>query len=880
MPGSEVNVSISSNNHEIEKIFLDLKPSQEIKFVKDSHSSYPYSIFLIDIQKDLTNISQSLINTYSLCREKGIKLAVIILHGDSIDIEKNHYFQKMLDDLGKSNPLHRLIITKDIYQHVVSTPVTPFDDFLHHAITTKTIVISRKGENLYFPIDIADFVNALIKTLFLSNTSGESFWILGDPIKDLELAYLLKKNISSLIQDEPEINATEQDDPKSTTLLSTGNKSRGELNWQPEEEIVDNLKQITARYLDNPTTETVEGKKPNPVHQFLTWVYRPRPKKENQLPTLKKIGKKLAGILFSALIIGGVACILATIFSLQQLNNSIKQALNGNLNQSVSSLNNSIQYKEIGESLFTPIVPLANLISPKGTEKIFNLYSLISYTTTSLENLHQTYVMAENLLLSLNSPENKTNYSDLSLALHSNLSQVYENINQISFLSSGNRLPGFIDKIITNSPEFKNLKNLEEQVAQCIKVTDIIPAVFSPDKAKTILVILQNNHSLQPTGGDIDYFLLLTLDQGKLISKKYLTLAEVQKLYLDSLVIAKKNSRFATPPAPTFQDITQNPDFPLVASGISAFITKTLKISPDFVIATSNSLIEQLLTEEKSSILVQYQENFIKPNGAESYRELVDQYLERLFNQDISLPVLGRTLAKTIGDNQILIWAEDKTTERLLASQSYSGVISPHPCNAGIVSIDKCIAQTTYLSESMSITPSTRINPWSSRALSHTIKISSPTIEHEYRLTYKKSETSTVTSPINIIYHLYLPSPSTINQLLLNDLPTSIKFAETVKDGSFDYYKIPLVLQPDQDAVISLKATTLVENFTSPFSYSVTEYRQPGTQDPGINLKIIYPQNLRPLVVTSQFSSQPSEMQVTLPPHTSSFGFTLGNNME
>jgi len=176
MPDRDTQISFYSNNSDIEKIFLDQELHLEVKFVKSNKEHTPYRIFLIDVKKDLTHISQNLIDTYNLCRENNSKLAVVVLHGQAIDIEKNHYFQKMLDDLGKDKPLHRLIFTKDIYQQIVSTPATTLDVYFHDAVTTHKISISQKGENLIFPLSINDFIRGMIKTLFLSGTSGKIFW--------------------------------------------------------------------------------------------------------------------------------------------------------------------------------------------------------------------------------------------------------------------------------------------------------------------------------------------------------------------------------------------------------------------------------------------------------------------------------------------------------------------------------------------------------------------------------------------------------------------------------------------------------------------------------------------------------------------------------
>ncbi len=881
MSKGEVLVAISSNNPEIESIFQTHIEHPEIKFVDKKHDHAPYQIFFIDLNKELNFISQNLIETYGKCRENDCKLVVVLLHTNQIDIEKNHYFQKMLEDLGKSNPLHRIVFTRDVYQGFTSKPATPLDEYLHIAITTEKINISRKGENLYFPVSFIDFNNALMKTLFLANTSGKSFWILGDAIHDLELSYLLKKYISGQNQNEPEINAIEDDNLKANSLLSAGNKSRGELNWNPESELVADLKNIVSLYSDNPTTPEIKHQKLNILHRLLLWIYKPKPKKESKLPTLGKIIKKIIISIVAIYFVLICVFVIATALALIKLETSMNQALKGNLQLSVESLNNSNKAKEIGDSVFVYLTPVSNIISSKYTEKIFNLYSFISYTSTSLGNLHQTYVMSENFLLSLNNPNANIKYGDLSLALHSNLSQIYENLNQISFLSSGGKLPEFIEKKIKNNPEFKNLDTLEEQIAQYIKVTDIIPAVFSEKGVKNLLILLQNSHSLQPSGGSVDYYLLLTLDQGNLISKKYYSGSEIDSLNQKNTVQPIKLKRFAVAPTTPIliNEIVQNPDYAQLSNNLSQYIEKALKIKPDFVIATNNLLIEQLLLEENSTSVEQYKANYLEASGSSEYKKAFDQYLDRLFKHDLSLPVIGRSIAKTIGDNQVLIWSSDPNIERVISTQSYSGVLLTHPCSAGIDSTNACLSETTYLSESY--TNPSRQYPWSNRTINHSINLNSSSIQHEYQLEYKAKNTDVESASISINYHIYLSSPSTLNKVLINDLPASTKDVTKIAEGTLDHYKIPLVLATNQDSLVSIKASTSsLSSLVTPFSYSITEYRQPGTVDPGINLKIFYPENLRPTIVTSPFVAEPSTMKISLPPHTSVFGFTLDQNRQ
>lgn len=873
MPKDEVSIAISSNNEKIEKIFLDSLSLPEVKFVKEKNKKVFYSLYLIDLSEDLSHISQNIIDIYNNCRIYDSKLALVLIHGLQVDIEKNHYFQKMLENLGKNDPLHRLIFTKDVYQYELSTPVTYFDHYLSDSINNKKINISQKGENTIYPLSFKDLTQALLKTLFLSNTSGKTFWLLGDPLFDLDIAYLLKKYISNDDQEDLEINASLENDPKLSSLANSGNKSRAELNWNPKDNFSEDVKRILEIYIDQPTPVAKKESKKNYLYQFLTWVYRPKPKKKSQLPFFNKFLKRGLYALIIVAAVYSATFVAITFISLQQLETSVNQALSGNLQNSVDGLNEANRFKAIGEPLLNSATPILNLFAPKETEKIYNLYAFINYSASSLENLHQTYVIADSLYQSLNSQDKKINYDDLGLALHSNLSQVYENLNQIRLLSATNKLPLFISQKIINNPNFKNLKTLEEQISQYIKIADIIPALLSGNQSRTILVLLQNSQIISPNGGKVDSYLLLTLDQGNLISKIYYSEEDLQKHYQENNQTALKNKRFTSAPTPQPEDLIQNPNFPEASLSISDYLDKALKTKPDFVIAINNHLIENLLSEEKSNSLDQFKLKLSQASGSAEYQNEFDSYLNRLFSHDISLPVLGRVLAKEMGDNQILIWSADINIENLIITQAYSGAVIQRSCSVGLSTPETCRNETLYLSEKD--IQDSRAILWSDRLLKHTVSLQESFTQHQIQIDYQPIS-SPITQSVQVEYYLYLTSPSTVDQVLLNELPTSMKTVEKTTENNLDIYKIPVVLQTDQNNTLIIKATAQSSQASVvPYSYSITEYRQPGTIDNGINLTINYPENLRPTIITSSYNSEPHAISLTLPKHTFTFGLTL-----
>ena len=172
-------VYIESNNGKFTNLFLKLEDVNGIKFTS-VFSDSSYSIFLVDLSSDITSLSEAVLDLLQRCREKQIKVAVCLLFNDRVDIEKVMFFRNLLESQKTSSPLYRLCLVKDLYQDVISKPLTFFDDLLFQSLHESQWNISKNGKTLFFPLYINDFIAALTKILFLDSTAGKSFWIFGD----------------------------------------------------------------------------------------------------------------------------------------------------------------------------------------------------------------------------------------------------------------------------------------------------------------------------------------------------------------------------------------------------------------------------------------------------------------------------------------------------------------------------------------------------------------------------------------------------------------------------------------------------------------------------------------------------------------------------
>ncbi len=872
MPPKEVNIFIHSNNSLLSTLLSENLFHENIRFVPEKKDQAAYAIFFVDLNEKIDSLSQNIFTVYENCRRHGTKLAIVLIHQEKIDSEKNLYLQNVLSDISHNKPLHRLIITKDIYQDISASPIAWFDTYLRHCLVHQKITISQKGNNQFYPLHLADLVNLVIKSLFLSNTAGRTFWALGEPVRDLDLAYLLRKNLQNVKKTDLEINALLPSDPQTLLPSAYINQAKAELNWVQEIEIDDRLRGLLENL--SPEGDFLPTLPPQNVFfkKLLKRIFLQKPKPSpSKIKPAKKILLSLFVFFVAIYTLNTLVFLGSQFLSLHSLEASVNHLTDGNIQLSVKKLSASMKYGQIGDSTYPYLKPFIDLADPSLSTRINNLNSFASYTRSTLENLQQTYNLAEKVLLSLGDTKGSLNYKDTSLALHSNLSQIYENLNQVKVLSSSNKLPRFLEERFKSSQAYTKLPLLEDQVLQFIKITDLIPAFLGDYKTNNILVLLQNDHFLRSNGGELQSLFLLTLDQGHLISKQNYLPSSLDLLYVSTASAKKKTVN------PRAVDLGNQPDFSQASQSLSSYLERTLKIKPDYVLALNNQLFEELLHQEDPTMLEVFKQKLNSTDSTEIQSDLFVKYLDKLFRHELKLPLLGRTVAKMIGNNQFYLWAQDSNTERLIASQSYSGIIQPHPCHRGLTTENLCYPETFFLAESLvdDLTP----NPWIDRSLTHTVILQNGLVNHRYQIKYSFAQATSSATVLATSYHLYLPTGSDLSQLLLDGLPFPSKDVKKETSAFFDHYQIPMFFTTNEDHTVQINLTTVLPvNQSDTYSYSLTEYRQSGTKDSGINLVLQYPENYHPTVVTQPATSAPNSLNLVLPQHTATFGLSLTKN--
>ena len=898
MPISKTQIAVWSNNSFLEDSFVGQTSSADIVFTSYKESrTVPYVLAVIDTSRDLNNISQKLISIYDQARQGNQKLTVILLHGKTIDTEKNLYFTELLNNLGAGRPLHRLVIVKDLFQASLLYSETYLENFVLEAIGSRKITISTKGENAFFPISMVDLIESLKKIYYLQHTAGNIFWIMGDPVTDLELAYLIKKNLEDSEGPEFEIEANGPDDHPTLDPNSLGNQSRALLNWEPKEDFSVDLKEAVRRVNEDrslllsklhhvhqqekhPKLKKIE----NILHSVKKLVGRLKPKKgtakiENGPELIKKIAEYSMAAILSIYLLVSLSYLLFTALSLKYLEKTLSDLRRGETTLSVTDLNRSKVFSGIGKDSYSIVSPVISIVAGNVHEKNYNLFVFLDYSQSSLESLQQTYLLAEKIYRTVGKPSSGQFYQDSSLALSSNLSRLYENLNQISLLTSQGKLPRILEEKMDSNIEFKNLKLVEQQIIDLIKTAELIPAFLAGDSAKNIVILFQNSQEIRSTGGTLDYILALVMDQGRVVSKNICRGDEIDSLAVGVITAPPLVSQITGVEDWKTRDLNYNPDFPQTATNVSWILEKTLRFKPDIVLAVNDRLLSSLLLEDKGIILngqsvtsevFQKELSTTSPSGL--YRDLIGYYLDSILEHKPSLVSLGRVIAKQSEENQILFWSSDESIEKSIVNQTFSGSIYPHTCHAGLSGNSPCLAQTTYFNESnFSLLP---LTGKMQRKIFHNVWIEPNQVQHEYLVQYQFiEEIPNQNRDMKMIVQLYSPENSILEGITLDDKNLSPQIASEQQDNQMERFQFPISLSYNRVHTLVIKfKTPLSEPNKLPFNYSLTEYHQPGTVNGNVELTINFPETARPAAITSPVSSEANRLGVVLPPKTATFG--------
>lgn len=881
-----IKISIWSNNKNLQDFISKKRVFEEISFDKYKQGkNNDYLCIFLDLNNDLKEITSQLFEIYLDARENNQKIAIILLVSENNPQEKIKQIQNLLYPIEVNERIHRLIICQDLYFLDNDKPLTNLDKFVCGALTTKKIEVSKKGNFSFYPLSFLDLLEAVKTTLFLSNTNGKEFFLQGEELKDLSLAYQIKESLQEYQSQTLDI------DNNLTSFQSKPNYSKdsltatSQLNWKMKEDFTADLKS----YVQNSSLLSPETKKPNKIGLFRK--YLPQKKVPAELTEEGKnykdeLSKKLIYFIERAVAVLLLIYLTASIFfifssygSLNYLEKTIFFLKKGDIGQSVKNLGYSNLASKIASTNYSFVAPVISFMSPDLNDSNTNFLSFLRFSHDTLFGLNQTYVLTETIYNSINSKEDKQDYTSLSLALKSNLQQSYESVNQIEILLNKGDLPKPLIQKIKQNLEYKQLVVIQEQIGEISNLVDFFPSLLGGKKTSNIFVLIQNNHEQRATGGIIDYVYQITLDQGRVVYQKLFLPQEIDKIDSFTLTPPPLIEKLTGDTVWRLRDMNYNPDFPQTATNIAWYLEKKLKIKPDFIIGLNSSSLERVLQKtqnwpEKISTTSpeDYSSKLKKSEGSAITKEIFEKLIDNGINKKTPLPQLAEIITNFFANGEVNLWSNSPELENGILSNDFSGAVYNYDCHPAMSSSRKCLSQTSYLNFSnFSQIP---LNQYLQKTVIHTVTPQILSVDHLLQVEYKYQEvTPLLNRNLSEIVQLYIPKGSVLEQVFLDDQTVPLADMSFQEEKNLSRFQFILSSTLNQGHFLKIKYTVpLMERTILPIAFTFTDLKQPASNESNPVLEINIPEQSRASAITSEVTSSPTKIIYNQKKENSTFG--------
>lgn len=495
------------------------------------------------------------------------------------------------------------------------------------------------------------------------------------------------------------------------------------LNWQPNTDLVQSLKQTLSYFKDNEISvpKVEDGRKWVSEKKVQLEEFKKEKMEEKKPEKIKKGGgdikfsfpyKKFYFLLVATIVIYAfVWPIVATTFGVltfkYQIGEAIKNLEKGEFDSSI----NNISLAEIGvkktETMFNSFGILRNL-------NVFNNFfktgdGLIEFANLTSDSTKNTVLGIQSLYSALQSvtgenADSPKNSFDYALTY---LSKADEDIEKAKALTTDKNFSKGVPAILKDRVDSlsKKLSDYSTLVKKGRAITSLLPGLVAVDGQKSYLVLLQNNMELRPTGGFIGSYAKVSFEGGKL-----------KKLEVDDIYnIDGQLKIIVEPPAEIKNDLGQKywylrdsnwePDFPSAARQAEWFYTKETGERVDGTFALDISAIENLLSVLGPLYLSDYNESITSENlfqKAVSHAEISffpGSQAKKSFLTSITTEVLNKlffvphqnwpgivaSLGKSLEQKHLSMFLNDPKLFSYLVSQNWTNALPRQPLQASDV---------------------------------------------------------------------------------------------------------------------------------------------------------------------------------------------------
>jgi hypothetical protein len=764
--------------------------------------------------------------------------------------------------------------------------------------TRQTLTLPFTETSIIYPLYQADAINGICKSIFNNFTKNQIFELAGIPTSliNATLQFRLISTFSVAVKFTN--NTTLQAIPPN--VLAITHKS---LNWQPHTSLtkgLSTLPKVSTPISPPPIAYQSPTPKPTPTsfpiktfiidkpqvpplkpvketfttsrQETFTPITKPNKKFFLTKPTLSFPHRPIWIAILAIVLTPTIFCLifiyhfLAFKSSLLTALSSFKTGSFANFDQAANSAKYHLNTLAANYQTTKPI--FAFILGPNNTTNLSSLLKIGQYTTSTLSLTQDALIKAK---LALPAITNKTSDDPLPIIndIDTDLVAAFQQLSSIiaSVNSSANN-NSFTNPKRIMAPYLPEIDSLRAYLQTSHQLLSLSRNLLGFDKAKTYLLLFQNNTELRATGGFIGSYGLVTFERGKLVNLKVEDVYTADGQLKGHVEPPAEIKDFLDEAGWHLRDVNWDPDFPTTAAQAAWFLDKEIDQKVDGVIALNLYVIKELLSLTGPVKVLDYDETISTTNLFDTVQSHVERnqfpgstqktnFLSKLStslldhllrNNQINLIDLAKFYQNSVRSNHLFISVFNPEAQSLLDVLGVTGKIQKPTCPE---TSPTCTNDYLYLVESNFGV--NKVNYYVTRSIKHQLDLSRVG-ETGASTTITYANLSTAETWMGGTYknylRAYIPNGAKLTSVTINNSQLNNNNIHLSVEHGYQVVGFLVSIPPQATSVVTIKYT-LPFNTTTSGLYRLFVQKQSGTPSDPFTLEVISTHSLTPKTFTS-----------------------------
>jgi len=673
--------------------------------------------------------------------------------------------------------------------------------------------------------------------------SGQKLTIIGDPLKDLDLAYIIKDQLEKLDQ-TLNIDTVKEDTFPIPSTINASDQSRALLKWLPQDTSESSLKTKILNIVNPPATD-------RPSADIAQYSNRsPRPLQSSIPSTLHKTEKKflfsIPIILISISILSfftiSLICVFLLGLSLNKTRTSLDYLSKGDTIKTAQEIDGAIRYLQVGEDISHYILPIYQVVFSNLTININNFTSLLKHSQSTVQSINQSYQLANTLYHDLFTPSGTSAAKDINIALQSRLRNLHQELSQIQIIQENHTFPNYFNNKLKDIDFAQKINILTNQTAQGLKLLESFSSLLNSSTSQQVALLVQDSNELKSSGGTIKTIVLANIENQKVVNIRLVSAGEIDQQMIGEIPASAEIQALTGRTSLSFTNSNISASFIENAYLINKFLKNSLNLSPDLIIGITTQVLKDIDSSSQDPTL------------------MLEKIIEGVQTQNLSLISSVRPIINTLNQGNLRVWFKDSNIEASNLNYPLAGNVFLSPCHPLLAS-NNCFTDMAYLVENnLSVAP---FNLYQNRQVQHLVTIQGQSILHTFILDYKYNNVpQELNRDYQALYQVVLHPSAQFIGLQKDNQEMDVVINKEI-NHNLSLFQIPLSHPPQGSTYVKINfilKDVLPASGLQNFAYSIKTFHQPGTDIQSNQLIINHSTDLNVSGITSSASITPGKI--------------------